>query len=169
MKDGVYRLTLDNLNYRTSPFFLRNTLYGIGKYDMPVIPRFKATVDDFNNLRLLGYDRVKADEGKHADRMVHFFLYDYKFEKVWTDPTKDIERLRMYRAVLTPDYSVYIQMHRMQQMFNIFRFSPKLNAQLTSTPMDLSLAFQNLLFHFTVYHTISEKANICLKIIFKTR
>ena len=114
-------MTLDNLNYRTSPFFLRNTLYGVGKYDMPVSPRFEAQLGDFDNLRLLGYDKVNADDGKHADRIVHFFLYDYKFEKVWNDPTQSIDRLRKYKAVLTPDFSLYIQMHRMQQMFNVFR------------------------------------------------
>ena len=38
---------------------------------------------DFDDLLLLGFDRAKTDDGKHRDRMVHFFLYDYKFERVW--------------------------------------------------------------------------------------
>lgn len=53
--------------------------------------------------------------------MVHFFLYDYKFEKIWSDPEPFIEQLHPYRAVLTPDFSMYTEMPPALQLYNTFR------------------------------------------------
>lgn len=53
--------------------------------------------------------------------MVHFFLYDYRFERVWKTPDADIERLRRYRAVLSPDFSMYLEMAPVMQIYNVFR------------------------------------------------
>lgn len=114
-------MTPENLEYRTSPYFLRNTLHGTGKYDMPLIPKPKMVSDDFINLRLIGFDKIKSDDVKHFNRMVHFFLYDYKFEKIWKKPEKYIETLKNYKAVFTPDFSMYIQMHKLQQLHNTFK------------------------------------------------
>ncbi len=114
-------MAIENFEYRTDPYFLRNTLQGTGKYDMPLIPRFKATSDDFTNLKLIGFDRVKSDDTKHFGRMVHFFLYDYKFEKLWKNPDKYVEVLKNYKAVLSPDFSMYIEMHKLQQLYNTFK------------------------------------------------
>ena len=41
--------------------------------------------------------------------MVHFFLYDYRFESVWKNPDNGIEKLSRYRAVLSPDFSMYLE------------------------------------------------------------
>lgn len=73
------------------------------------------------NLRLLGFDQIKRDEGKHRNRMVHFFLYDYKFEKIWDNPEPFVDLLRPYRAVLTPDFSMYTEMPPALQLYNTFR------------------------------------------------
>ncbi|MBQ2671430.1 MAG: DUF4417 domain-containing protein [Clostridia bacterium] len=114
-------MTPENFEYRTSPHFLRNTLHGTGKYDMPLIPKPKIVSDDFINLRLIGFDKIKADDTEHFNRMVHFFLYDYKFEKIWKEPEKYIETLKKYKAVFTPDFSMYTQMHKLQQLYNTFK------------------------------------------------
>ena len=53
--------------------------------------------------------------------MVHFFLYDYRFERVWKNPDSDIEKLSRYRAVLSPDFSMYLEMATVMQLYNVFR------------------------------------------------
>ena len=53
--------------------------------------------------------------------MVHFFLYDYKFERVWSKPEADLAKLKQYRAVLTPDFSMYTDMAPALQLYNTFR------------------------------------------------
>ena len=53
--------------------------------------------------------------------MVHFFLYDYRFEQVWKNLDSDIERLSCYRTVLSPDFSIYLEMDPIMQFYNVFR------------------------------------------------
>jgi hypothetical protein len=53
--------------------------------------------------------------------MVHFFLYDYKFERIWKNPNTDLEKLKHYRAVLSPDFSMYVEMAPVLQLTNTFR------------------------------------------------
>ena len=92
-------MTEENYEYRTSQLMLRNSFRGDGKWEIPIIPKFQIHDGDFDDLLLLGFDRAKTDDEKHRDRMVHFFLYDYKFERVWKQPDLDIEKLSRYRAV----------------------------------------------------------------------
>ncbi len=114
-------MTEENYKYRTSQTMLRNQFPGKGKLSIPVIPKFEAKEDDFNDLLLIGFDKTNLQDMKHLDRMVHFFLYDYKFERVWKNPDTDIERLSRYRAALSPDFSMYIEMAPVMQIFNVFR------------------------------------------------
>ena len=53
--------------------------------------------------------------------MIHFFLYDYKFEELWENPDKYIEKLKPYKAVLSPDFSMYREMNPTIQLYNTFR------------------------------------------------
>ncbi len=75
-----------------------------------MIPKFEAQKDDFDDLRLIGFDKTKLENTNHLDRMIHFFLYDYKFDRVWKNPDTDLEKLKRYRAVLSPDFSMYVEM-----------------------------------------------------------
>ena len=61
------------------------------------------------------------EDQNHLDRMVHFFLYDYRFERVWKNPDNDIEKLSRHRAVLSPDFSMYLEMAPVMQLYNVFR------------------------------------------------
>lgn len=70
---------------------------------------------------MIGFDRARIDDTQNRDRMVHFFLYDYKFERVWEDAEKDLERLKNYKAVLSPDFSMYQEMNPTMQLYNTFR------------------------------------------------
>lgn len=52
---------------------------------------------------------------------LHFFLDDYRFENVWTQPDRHIERLRRYRVALSPDFSMYTDMPYALQIYNHYR------------------------------------------------
>lgn len=100
---------------------LRNQFSGTGTWHIPIIPKAIFDDEDFTDLRLIGFDRTKSNDYRHTDWMVHFFLYDYKFERVWKEPEQVIERLRPYRAVLSPDFSMYLEMNPVIQLYNVFR------------------------------------------------
>lgn len=114
-------MTEENYLYRTSPLTLRNQFSGSGHWKIPMIPKAYFTDDEFQDLRLIGYDRTKPDDERHLERMVHFFLYDYKFERVWKGPNQDVEKLKRYRAILSPDFSMYLEMAPVMQLYNVFR------------------------------------------------
>ena len=114
-------MTEENYNYRTSQTLLRNQFPGKGKLQIPIIPKFHVRADDFNDLLLIGFDKTHLEDKNHLDRMVHFFLYDYRFERVWKNPDNDIEKLSRYRAVLSPDFSMYLEMAPVMQLYNVFR------------------------------------------------
>lgn len=114
-------MTEENYKYRTSPFLLRNQFAGYGKFKIPVVPKFQPREGDLDGLRLIGFDKTKLEDQSYLNRMVHFFLYDYKFERVWKNPDADIEKLKRYRAVLTPDFSMYTDMAPVMQLYNTFR------------------------------------------------
>ena len=114
-------MTKENYNYRTSQTLLRNQFPGEGKLQIPIIPKFQEQPGDFDNLLLIGFDKTHLEDQNHLDRMVHFFLYDYRFERVWKNPDNDIEKLSRYRAVLSPDFSMYLEMAPVMQLYNVFR------------------------------------------------
>lgn len=109
-------MTEENYNYRTSQIMLRNQFPGDGRWNIPIIPKFQEKPGDFDDLLLIGFDKTSTDEQKHNARMVHFFLYDYRFERVWEKPDTVLEKLRPYRAVLSPDFSMYLEMAPVLQL-----------------------------------------------------
>ena len=114
-------MTEENYTYRTSQTLLRNQFAGKGKLNIPIIPKFQEKPGDFDDLLLIGFDKTHLEDQNHLDRMVHFFLYDYRFERVWKIPDNDIEKLSRYRAVLSPDFSIYLEMAPVMQLYNVFR------------------------------------------------
>ena len=74
-------MTEENYIYRTSQALLRNQFPGKGKLKIPVIPKFQENPGDFDDLLLIGFDKTHPEDQNHLDRMVHFFLYDYRFDR----------------------------------------------------------------------------------------
>ena len=95
MKNTFRRLfkTEENYKYRTSNLFLRNQFNGVGKFDIPEIPKSNFSDDTLENLLLIGFDKINTDQSNY-ERMVHFFLYDYKFENIWKKPDDYVEKLK---------------------------------------------------------------------------
>lgn len=113
-------MTEENYNYRTSDLFLRNQFEGMGEFHIPIIPKSDFSDEELKDLLLIGFDKALSDKN-HYERIVHFFLYDYKFEKLWKNPGQFISKLKKYKAILSPDFSMYIEMNRTLQLYNTFR------------------------------------------------
>ena len=104
--------------FRNQSLFLRNQFTGDGVAEIPILKKQDV---DLSQVKLIGYDKIKLGDKHNRDKMVHFFLDDYKFEALWRDPEPRIEKLRQYKAVLSPQYSVYTEMPSAIHMYNIFR------------------------------------------------
>lgn len=52
---------------------------------------------------------------------IHFFVDDYRFQRVWNSPESYDERLTKHDFVVMPDFSTYSDMPVVMQMWNKFR------------------------------------------------
>ncbi len=63
--------------FRNNPMFLRNQFVGDGVFE---IPKLRKDEIDLEKIALIGYDKLSENE---TEKIVHFFLDDYKFEVMW--------------------------------------------------------------------------------------
>lgn len=68
---------------------------------------------------LIGFNYAKSAENKACG--VHFYIDDYQFERVWNDPQKYVEILKDFECVLSPDFSLYMDMPMPMKIWNIYR------------------------------------------------
>ena len=85
-----------------------------GKYQMPIIEQENHVPDS-----LIGFNYALSSKDKSAG--VHFYVDDYQFERIWNEPEKYIEALKEYDCVLTPDFSLYMDMPISMKIWNVFR------------------------------------------------
>ena len=85
-----------------------------GKYDMPTIEPTQHIPE-----RLIGFNYVMGTDDFEAG--VHFYIDDYQFERIWNRPHKYIERLLQFDCVLTPDFSLYMNMPMAMKVWNVYR------------------------------------------------
>lgn len=88
----------------------------VGYYNFPTLKACHYVPDE-----LIGFNYVKSWTGKREGLGVHFFIDDYQFERIWTRPFENIERLRGFSCVLVPDFSTYCDMPMAMQIWNIYR------------------------------------------------
>lgn len=88
---------------------------GTGQYD---IPEIEGT--EFDAAEFIGFNYAKNAK-EPEKKAVHFFLDDYQFIRLWTDPDRYIARLQKFRYVLTPDFSLYTDFPRSLQIYNHYR------------------------------------------------
>lgn len=90
---------------------------GVGEFEFPIL---KPAEVDVEGVDLIGFNY--AIGCKHPeDKICHFYLDDYQFERVWNDPKRYLPLLSRFRAVLQPDFSLYADFPRAVQIFNHYR------------------------------------------------
>ena len=75
-----------------------------GKYQMPMMPR--CTLDKIPEDSLDFESSLARSVRGHKNLNVHFYIDDYKYERVWNQPEKYIDHFRCFNSVCAPDFSV---------------------------------------------------------------
>lgn len=71
---------------------------------------------------LIGFNYAKSADAKaKRGNGCHFFIDDYQFERVWASPAKYLDVLKPFGCVLTPDFSLYMDMPAPMQAWNRYR------------------------------------------------
>lgn len=91
---------------------------GVGPYDIPEILPLKEV--NTEGLGSVGFNYFLGE--KHPEnKILHFFLDDYQFERVWKEPDKYLEKICRFKYVIAPDFSLYIDHPKAVQIFNHYR------------------------------------------------
>lgn len=88
-----------------------------GRDGFPKLPKADAKPAE---LQGFNYAKSTPSDQKRGKRC-HFFIDDYQFERVWQRPEKYLDVLRGYDCVLTPDFSLYMDMPDPMQEWNRYR------------------------------------------------
>ncbi len=108
-----------SIEARSKQTFLRNEFEAYGKWNIPIIRNDKL---DLENVNLISYTDIKTnDVDENKQKGVHFYIDDYRMEGLYYNPTKSLHRLAQYKFLISPDYSLYRDMPKAVQLFNVFR------------------------------------------------
>lgn len=108
-------------------FMVKDALFD-GYYDIPFIPKqhFDLVID-----KLIAYDKTYKHIYEPGE-VVHFYLDDQKFDGpkgIWNGLSNnanykrgfDLTRFDGATAIITPDFSLYLDMPRVMQIWNVYR------------------------------------------------
>ena len=84
-------------------------------YGFPVLSPTQTTGDKM--LRFCDWKEIDDPENYIA----HFYYDDYKFIQAWKDPDRYIDRLRKFKAVVAPDFSLYTDFPVTLQILSCYR------------------------------------------------
>lgn len=88
---------------------------GIGPYGIPSIESCH-----IEPCEMIGFNDAKRckDPGSKG---LHFFVDDYRFERVWNRPSRYLDMLSRFAFVCSPDFSMYTDMPAAMQIWNHYR------------------------------------------------
>ena len=89
---------------------------GVGEYDIPQI----IGVVDVQVKEWIPFNYVLTCK-EPQEKGVHFFLDDYQFERVWNNIDKYTEVLQRFKAVMSPDFSMFRVNPKALQIYQHFR------------------------------------------------
>ena len=82
-------------------------------WQMPIIKN-----DDYIPSDLIGFNYAKTSENKKTG--IHFYLDDYQFERLWNSPHEYVDILNEYECILSPDFSLYLDMPMPMKIWNVY-------------------------------------------------
>ena len=115
-------IKLDDL-FKENERHRTNDTYNLGIMDnenvsdfwqMPIIKN-----DNFIPSKLIGFNYAKTNKEKNVG--IHFYLDDYQFERLWNKPEEYVDILKQYECILSPDFSLYMDMPMPMKIWNIYR------------------------------------------------
>ena len=101
--NDTYNLDLVDIGNSTNDF-----------WQMPIINN-----DNYIPKDLIGFNYAKSSDNK--DLGIHFYLDDYQFERLWNNPSEYVDILSEYECILSPDFSLYMDMPMPMKIWNIYR------------------------------------------------
>lgn len=87
----------------------------VGKYGFPLMAKTNTRGTEF--ARFCDWKAVQ----KPGNVIAHFYYDDYKFIQAWKEPELYVERLFQFKAVISPDFSLYTDFPMALQIMSCYR------------------------------------------------
>ena len=71
--------------------------------------------------KLVPFSKAMSKTWKDFDCWVMFYEHDVKFERLWNNPKRYMEKLKKFKGVISPDFSLYRNMPLVMQQWNTYR------------------------------------------------
>lgn len=105
----MYKQNRDYLKYD----LFKNSSFA-GRYNMPVLNATQIVPK-----KLIAFNDCFSVSDKNC--FVHFYIDDYQFERLWNFPKRYLDILKEFAGVISPDFSMYLDMPQAQQIWNNYR------------------------------------------------
>ena len=105
-----------NNNYDVFHSFLVEKADYDGYFELPKI-RTSSQLPD----RVITFSKAMAKAWNDFDCWVMFYEHDVKFERLWHNPKQYLAKLKKFKGIISPDFSLYRNMPLCMQMWNTYR------------------------------------------------
>ena len=83
------------------------------------IPKIKTSA--FIPQKLVPFSKAMAANFKDYDCWGSFYEEDARFERLWNNPKKYLQKLKKFQGIISPDFSMYRDMPFCMQLWNTYR------------------------------------------------
>ena len=105
-----------NRNYDVFKSFLVSDCEYDGFFELP-----KIRTDEIIPEKLVTFSKAMSKKWTDYECFVMFYEHDVKFERLWNNPKKYLDRLKKFKGVISPDFSLYRNMPIVMQVWNTYR------------------------------------------------
>lgn len=96
-------------------FLVKNADYE-GYIELP-----KIKTSNFIPEKLVTFSKAMSKMWTDFDCWVMFYEHDIKFERLWHNPKQYLSKLKKFKGIISPDFSLYRNMPLCMQMWNTYR------------------------------------------------
>ena len=99
---------------RDNPLFMRNNFDSAGKWGIPIVREQHLDLSDIGLIACS--DTRLNDREENRKKGVHFFVDDYRFDGIYNNPDRSLNRYSQYSFLLSPEFSLYADMNLWRQL-----------------------------------------------------
>lgn len=106
---GSRNVTIDDAQKNSWSMRLQNELFNpwqADDWDMPLM-RPTPAIECKTGISMCGFNQALSSKGPMTEKICHFYIEDYQFERCWTNMDMYVPVLSKFGAILTPDFSLY--------------------------------------------------------------
>ena len=120
--DGEFGLTYEEIEAELPYENLEKARFeGVGEYDIPKLEPL--LLEDYVDVDFIPFSDLGRSivAPRRREFGVHYFIQDYTFEAIWRNTDRYVDRLLEHEAMITPDFSMYIDFPKALRIFNHYR------------------------------------------------